>query len=284
MDLVQLRRSASLVACSLFFAASTQALSPSIGEVKDSRTTGDHFAELEIEVKFIGDELSSYKAVRPRISAVVDDSGRNLLDPKRESTSFEDLTRFGQQSNSVRLKFKNPARKASVISQFKGNFEFYNPSNDPNATVRIANFLSKTGVPVVNSSLSNSGISLTVLTHADVEKQQAADTKKRQEEARKQGVPEEVVKAMSDMMGGFFGSDENSITYELSDPQQRIVSMRVVDAAGKEVDTQSTSWTDTKRTVSYSSKVPADATLELQILTDKSVAMIPVDLSNIALP
>lgn len=277
--------SGALLAFSIIIsAAPSRALVPSIGEVKDSRTTGEYFAELEVEVKFVGDEMASYKAVRPKIEAAVDDSGRNLVDPKNDSKTFEDLTRFGQHSNSIRLKFKNPARKASVISQFKGKFEFYNPDLDPNATVRLTHFLGKTGVPVANSSLSNAGISLTVLTKADLEKKQAAELKLKQEEARKQGMSEELVKSMAEMMGGFFGGGDNSITYELSDPQQRLVSMRVVDAAGKEIDTQSTSWSDSVRTVDYSSKVPDDATLELQVLTDKSIAMVAMDLTNIALP
>ena len=267
----------------LFSQSFAQALTPSVGEVKDSRTTGEFFAELEVELKFIGDEMSQYKAVRSQIETATDDTGKNLIEQKNEEPTFEELGGYGSK-NSIRLKFKNPARKAAVISQMKGKFEFYNPEADPNATVKIDHFLGKTGKLVSNTALSNAGISLTILTNEDLEKRRAEEQKKAQEEARKQGATEDMIQAMGSMMGGFFGTGDNTISYEIEDPKKRLVSFRVVDAGGKEIDRQSIMTSGNTRQVDYQSKVPADATLELQLLTDKAVAMIPVDLSNIALP
>lgn len=274
----------SSLASVLLIGMSAQALTPSVGEIKDSRTTGQFFAELEVEVKFIGDELVQYKAVRPAIEKAVDDTGRDILDADKKSSEFEELGRFGQQSNSIRLKFKNPARKAAMISQLKGKFEFYNPTLDPNALIKIENFLTKSGKPIQHPGLTSTGITLTVLSKEDYAKKAAADQKKAQDEARKQGMPEEVIKSMGALMGGFSEVGENSIVYEIKDPGQKLISYRVLDRSGKEIDRQSTMTTSDTRTVDYSQKVPNDATLELQLLTDKAVAMVPVDLTNIALP
>ena len=62
-----------------------------VGDVKDSRTTGKFFANLEIELKLMGDDLDGAKGLRCTVTKAVDDTGRNLLKEEREKSSFSDI-------------------------------------------------------------------------------------------------------------------------------------------------------------------------------------------------
>lgn len=274
----------ALFAALLLSSQSASALSPAVGEIKDNRSTGQFFNELEIEIKMIGDDLETYNAVRPRIDKAVDDTGKNLVDASKVENDFAELRQYGSLSNTVRVKLKNPSRKAMTVAELKGNLEFYNPALDPNATVKIANVLSQSGKPLTNPALKSAGISLTIISAADYKKNKEAETKKAQDEARKQGMSEEMIQSMAGFMGGMFEVSENSLMLELEDPAKKIVAYKLLDASGKEISRQSTMTSGNSITIDFDRPVPADASFEIQVLTDKSLAMVPINLTGIALP
>lgn len=48
-------------------------------EVKDSRSTGQFFNELEIKLALTGDDVAGARGIRTLVTRAVDDTGRNLL-------------------------------------------------------------------------------------------------------------------------------------------------------------------------------------------------------------
>src|SRR4051812_6356776 len=87
-----------------------------LGDVKDSRTTGQFFAGLDIELKLSGDTLEDAKSMKVTLESATDDTGRNLIDSGKMREGFEAVGAFGRR-NVVTLKLKNPARKAATVKE-----------------------------------------------------------------------------------------------------------------------------------------------------------------------
>ena len=69
-DMIYCLRLTTLLATllSITFSSTTFAISPSVSEVKDTRTTGKFFAGCEVEVSLVGDEMTDVIAMRKLLS------------------------------------------------------------------------------------------------------------------------------------------------------------------------------------------------------------------------
>ncbi len=271
----------SLIALLLLLPASTFAVQPQVGDVKDSRTTGQFFAGLEVQLKLLGDDAADIKSARITITEARDDTGRNLIDESKTSSEFTEIGRYN--SGAISCNLKNPARKATSIS-LKGTLEAYTPAKDPKATVRIPMVLSKSGVPIKDPSLAAAGITIVVLTKADSEKAQAEEKKRQEEELAKKGVAGAMGQALQSAFGGMFHLGENSLGMKIVDPQQKLISYRMVKSSGDEL--RRSSWTTggEMRQIEFSEEIPNDISLELLISTPQSMQKLPLELTNIVLP
>ena len=140
----------------------------SVTEVKDSRSTGQFFNNLEIKLKLTGDDVADVKAIRAVMTRAVDDTGRNLLNEEEKSREFKSLQDSGT-GPVVDLKFKNPARKASVIKEISGEVHLFMPEQDRTATVMIRKFKALTGKLLTDPALAKAGVQITVLTKKEYE-------------------------------------------------------------------------------------------------------------------
>lgn len=267
-----------------FFVEPVFAIQPAVGEVKDSRTTGQFFAGLEIEVKLVGDELADVQAMRTVLSKAVDDTGRDLIDKEKMSGDFEESSRFGGAPNSIRLQLKNPARKAANVSEITGEVELFTPSKDPNAVVVIPGFMKQTGKPLVNPALKAAGVEMTVLTKKDQDAKRAEEQKKAMEDAKAKGLDPKMAEQMGGFFSGMITGGENDLTFDIKDPSKKIVGVRLVDTQGKEIQRQSWMSMGGVQTYSYGQTIPQDASLEVKVLTPQSLTKVALNLTNIALP
>jgi len=258
----------------LIFSGSAVAIQPTVKEVKDSRSTGEFFNGLTIELNLLGDDVNDLEAIRVRLDRAVDDSGRNLLKSENSSNDFKELSQYGQRQNNLTLDLLNPARKATTVQEISGTIEGYAPSKDPNAVIRLPKFQALSGKPLEHAGLKASGVAFVYFSAAELKK-------KREEELKKMNGFEQ---GLNQAFGSMFGGDENSLNFEVNDPNKRLVKYRVLDAAGAEISTSSRSWSGTSHTLSFNEPVPMDATLEIQLLTDKSIVKTPLKLGSVPLP
>ena len=141
---------------------------PSVTSVTDQRTTGQSLSHLEINVKLVGDDAGSVRGIRTTIGDAVDDTGRSVL-PDDDKCQFEAVQETGSGQPSLTLKLKNPARRATVLKEIRGELQLFLPDRDPGATVLVSDFLNSVGKPLTEPSLVRAGIIVTVMTKKEFE-------------------------------------------------------------------------------------------------------------------
>lgn len=259
------------IAC-LFANSAFAAVTATVGEISDKRTTGKFFAGLEIELKLAGPELANAKGIRTIVTAATDDAG-NLLKKKDNqfaADGFEELQRafgggFGEKKADefqVKLEFANPARAAKAIKTLTGSIELLLPQQDP-ASIVTASVAKDAGKPLDNAALKAAGVEIKLLKPEPGAKKPA-------------GI------SFSPSLG------ENDLGYEIKDPKKKVASVEFFTAAGKKLETQgrmSSGFNDSKTvSVSFKEKPPADSVAKIYIVTAKSVLTVPLNLKDIALP
>jgi hypothetical protein len=252
-----------------------------VSEVKDQRSTGEFFNNLEIKLKLIGDDSSSVRGIKTSVSRAVDDTGRNLLRDDEKKDSFETLW---SGKAEVNLKFKNPARRAAVVKEITGELQLFMPDKDPAATLLIRDFMKKAGKPVTDSALTKAGIAVTVLTKKEYESLKKDEEKKAKETAQKQGLTQAMMSAFEGLLGAFFQVGENDLIFKISDPSGNLIDMDVVDANSTKIKSHGNMKSHDLTVLNYNEAVPADAQLRLFLKTQKSVISMPLRLVDVALP
>jgi len=252
-----------------------------VAEVKDQRSTGEFFNNLEIKLKLIGDDSSSVRGIKTSISSAVDDTGRNLLLDDERKDSFETLW---DGKVEVNLKFKNPARKAAVIKEITGELQLFAPDKDPAATVLSKGFMKKVGKPVNDPALTKAGVAVTVLTKKEYESLKKEEEKKAKEEAQKQGLTQAMISAFEGLFSGFFQVGDNDLLFKIKDPSGNLIEMDVIDASGVKIKSHGNMKSHDLMVLNYNEAVPVDAMLRLFLKTQKSVISIPLRLVDVALP
>ena len=139
-----------------------------VGEVSDKRTTGEFFSGLELKLLLAGPELADAKGVRVTVDSATDDTGKNLVDPKRAAFSddFKPLEEpFGLGPNKkkgtyeIALALVNPLRTAKTV-KLAGKAELMSPKADP-ASIVTASVAKAAGKPLVDAALKAAGVVIT---------------------------------------------------------------------------------------------------------------------------
>jgi hypothetical protein len=245
--------------------------------VKDTRTTGKFFAGLEVELAVIGDDVASARALRVTVAKATDDSGRSLLPGDARAPTFE--FRDGSAPSTLRLKLANPARRAAAVSEISGTIEVFLPSRDPGATVitPLAAAVAR-GKPVAAPALAAARLEVTPLTRRAWEDARAASQ-------RSAGtLATGLEKALEGLFGGFMQVGDNDLVLGVADPGNALVSVDVLDAAGKRVESQGTMTTAGLRVLKFGRALPADAQLRVLVTTPHALAAVPLQLRAVPLP
>ena len=276
--------------CSVFGvvagAVSAWAVEPKLGDIQDSRTTGQFFAGLKIDVDLIGDDLGDAKRMRVQPISAVDDTGRDLLDTDKNSRSseFEEVEKGAGSSRRVSLEFKNPARKATTIKELKGRIDLFVPKNDPSSIAIFDDLKSAYGKPLESEVLKQNGIEFiaidSIAYQADKKKQTAETTAK----AKADGVSDDQIKMMIEMAMAFDSVDEKSLALRIKDPNNKLIDFELRRANGEKVRLSSTMTTDQQKIVSYEDAIPADAKLVLYVGTPKAMVVKNFSFNDVALP
>jgi hypothetical protein len=258
---------------------SAQDIKIKVGEVKDSRTTGEFFAGLEIELKFFGDDLDNAKSMRCIITKAIDETERNLI-KEEEEPQFTDADKDNPGRMDITIKLKNPSRKSLTVKELAGEVEMYIPKNDPNAIVTLKNFTSQPGKSVVHNGLKENNIKLSILTTDQYE----SIKKKQKSEADTSGILGQMVSALSNLFGGFSEPGKNSIILQLTDPEARIINFDFMDQSGKIINSQGSTSSGDIHVYDFEKLMPKNAQLKLYLKTSSSIKKVPFILKDIDLP
>lgn len=273
-----------------------------VGEIKDSRTTGSFFAGLEVELKIMGDALVDAKAMRLSVDATVDDTGRNLIGEKTEKPEFKEIDLSGKTAATAKVELKNPVRQATAIQELSGSVELFIPRRDGESVVMVTNLSRNLGVPISAASLKAAGIELVIWNKNQFEARKKAEEQKLKKELavkpKKAGEDESedpgealaagLQKMFGSLFSGFARMEENSLAFQVTDPQSRLVGIEFVDERGKPIGNNGrmTMGGGKEKTSIYefSEKLPDAARVRIYILTSKATIKVPFKLTNVPLP
>lgn len=256
---------------------------PVVTEVQDQRSTGQFFfSNLEIGIKLLGDDASAVRAIRTLVDKAVDDTGRNILDRQKRNSQFKTL-QGGAQAETT-LRFRNPARKATVVKEVSGKLELFMPDRDPASTVLIGNILKRTAKPLDVPSLAKTGISVTVLTRKEYESLKKKEEEKGKNRAGDKVFEELALKMFERIFGGFMHVGENDLALKVSDPSAKVIDIDAVDKNGVRIKGVSTIKLQDFVILKSAKALPSDAQLRIFLKTRKSVVSVPLRLVDVALP
>ncbi len=258
----------------LLLVSSCFALDVSIGEIKDSRTTGSDFdSYLKLDLQLVGDEidLDNIKGVKTTIEKAVDDTGKNLINTEKTSSKFKALNKFTRVKNSTTLELKNPRRKAVTIASLSGTVEVFAPENDPESIVVVKNLSQHYGKSLPSEKLKNLGVNLVVSDP----KSQAA-TKEKNKAALTGG--------MGSLFTNFMTLKPNQLLFEIEDPKGSVVSYEIQDSNGVKLETAGSMSSGGSKRLNFRKNPPKDIQLVVFVKTPKAIKKADFNLKEIRLP
>ena len=285
----------AFLALSVSLAAHAQSgVGVELEEVTDDRySEGMLTGACRLQVNLTGNGLDKASAARIVVKEAKDDRGNSLYDEPMSN----DFTPRDQNNGSLQFSLKQPARAATSV-RIKGTVELYVPARDPNAIVKIDKALAKPDAPLASKGLKAAKVDLTLLSPAGYSKLMKtrkitdADIEKIRAEGKKRGVSEKEVEAMIGFAKAMEGMDESApdgsviLSGKKSD-FDRIFRVEVLGADGKPVDvgsrSSSTRGDDTVMMMQPNAPPPANASLQIFLLTDKSRLSFPFEM-NVPLP
>ena len=261
-------------------------------DISDTRSTDNFFAKLEVKAKLVGDVMADAKGVRSTITTAVDDTGRDLVNPKKagkaeESKGFEETD---GDDPEITLSLASPARSAKTVQKIEGTLEIFVPKLDPAARIIVPNVLAHTGSSLNQEGLEAAGMQVVVWNREEYtaykKKQEAAQ--KAAPKSDKSDIGEALVTGLKDAFSKMFGMSDtlgpNDIALTVVDPKSRMVSVEFENAAGEKIESQSQMTNGSSQTFSFDKPLPATARLRLFIATPASVITMPLTLSDVPLP
>jgi hypothetical protein len=280
---------ALLLLAPLLRAQSSRPAEVTVRAVNDRRTSGS-FAQLDIRLELPKVRSSEVAASRVIVSAARDNTGADLADPEagKDLEPNMRMAMGGEENNdpvNISVTLKMPSRKATTVKEVRGEIELYMPSKDPNSVAQISKFTSLAGKPLSHRALKANGVTITILTPA-----QLADERKRlgeikRKEAQASGYTGEDLDAVvASYLEGLLSVEPSDVAVRISDPQKRIQEITYIDAAG---ETKRVSSHDDQGITVLSTwgEAPApDWKLQVSMKTPKNVIRQPFTLANVALP
>ena len=265
------------------------------GDIRDNRTTDNFFGGLEVELKVLGDVLADARGIRLQVDKAVDESGKNLIDDKKVETDFSEISQSESGRAEVKIKLKNPARQAMVVQEISGSIELFIPARDPRAVALFPNFLRQTGTPFSSPSLKSAGIEATAWTKEQYDARKKAEDEKRKRAVKPKGsenLGESLAEGLATIFGSMFSAfedmSENSIAFQIQDPNSKLIAIEFEDPQGKAISRNGrmTIGDHKNRTEIYEfeKKLPPAARIKLLVLTPKASVRVPFKVSNLPLP
>jgi hypothetical protein len=267
-----------------------------VKEMSDNRIEAGGFGgSLEVKLTPSGSGLDKVVAARVRVKQARDDKGNDLVG-KNDPPDFQSRE---YDMGGLTVQLRNPARAAKTIS-LSGTIDMFVPSKDPNAIVKIPKALSKKDVPLSAKALATEKVTIRLLSaekySAEREKVKMTDEKAAQarEMAKKEGIGEkeieamiELARALQEMEGGPLPPGAIVLAGKEVD-LDRIQKIKVFKSDGTEISIpsrqSSTSSGETIMILQPEEVPPADAALEITLLTKKSTVSVPFELKGAQLP
>ncbi len=259
-----------------------------VGDVTDKRTTGQFFAECEVQLKIIGDAVADSLGIRAiRVRSAVDETGRDLMKEQEESSSLDSISSEQKSSLEKTIKLKNPARSAKFIRSLEGDVELFQPTPANGGVVIERRFMARPNQPVVSAALKKWKVELTYFTKEGFEAKKKEF--EQQKEAEKSDAGEKFGKALAEVFGSIFGGmaedDADSLRFVISDPDGRVAGLAFRDAKGKLIETKGRSRSGPLSTYNLEGGLPPDDTqLVIYLATPESIKVVPFKAENIPLP
>jgi hypothetical protein len=283
-----------ILLCAMPLAAQKNNLAVELEDVIDNRVAaGEWRGTLEFRFKLTGGGATLDKATAARIviKEANDDRGTKLTG---DEPRLPDFTARDVNMGMLQASVSSPARAASTV-KLKGTIELFAPSRDPNAVVTIQKALSKLDAPLSAKALTAAKVSITPLSptaYAAARKARKIDDAKIAEiraEGKKRGVSEAEIDAAIEMAKALDSMDEeppaNAVILQGKKADfDRIYRIDILGADGKPMDTPSRSTSsrgdnDSLMIINPSGELPANAALQVFLLTDKSRVTTPFELT-----
>jgi hypothetical protein len=271
--------------------AQKPAVQVELDEVSDNRVSaGPWVGSMELRVKLTGGAvLEKATAARVLVKEARDDRGTVLA----ESSAKADFTPREYNSGTLQFTLATPARAASSV-RLKGTVELFVPTRDPNAVVTIDKALAKLDTPLSAKALKAAKITLTPLSraaYAEKQKSMKLDDAKIAEiraEGKKRGVSDAEIEVAIGMAKALESMDEDLPEHAvmLSGSKadfDRVFRIEILGSDGKPMSTPSRSVStrgdSSVMTLQPSEAPPANASLQIFLLTDKSRVTSPFELT-----
>ena len=261
-----------------------------VDEVVDNRVNaGGWTGTLDLRVKLRGSPADKANAARIVVKEARDDRGTSLA----EGWKAPDFTPRDYNMGMLQVSLGMPTRAASSV-KVKGTVELFVPGRDPNAIVKIDKALAKLDAPLASKALKAAKVTITPMSregYAAAKKANQLDDKKIAElraEGKKQGVSEKEIEMAIEMAKAFENIDgdlpEGSVVLSgTASDFDKIFRIEVLGADGQPINTSgrsvSTRGESTIMTIQPSEPPPANAALQIFLLTDKSRVTSPFELS-----
>lgn len=243
---------------------------------------------LELRVLVNGKGMDNVAAARVIVKEAKDDKGNSLV----SKPTVPDFYPREYNNGTLQVAVGQPARNATSV-RMKGTIELYVPSRDPGANVKISNALAKLDKPLSAKALSAAKLEITPLSREGYAK--AAEARKIDEKAieqlraegKKQGAPEKEIELAIALAQAFEGmnddvSDTAVILSAKKSDFDRIYRIEVLGEDGEPIHMTSRGTSSrgesSLMTLNPSQPPPANATLQLMLLTDKTRVSVPFDL------
>jgi hypothetical protein len=264
-----------------------------LDDVTDNRVSaGQITGSLEIRVKLKGGaQLEKASAARIVVKEAKDDRGNALADSS--SKSAPDFTPRDYNSGTLQFSLRTPARTASSV-KLKGTVELFVPGRDPNAVVTVDKALGKLDAPLSAKALKAAKVNITPLSrtaYAAALKERKIDDKKIEEiraAGKAHGASEKDIETAIALAKAFDAMDTEPAANAVilsggKDDFDRVFRVEVLGADGKPIDTRGRS-TSTRgesaiMVLEPSEAPPANASLQLMLLTDKARVSYPFELT-----
>lgn len=249
---------------------------------------------LELRVQLNGKGLDKAAAARVLVKEAKDDKGNSLV---RQQASVPDFTPREYNNGMLQVAVGQPARSATSV-RLKGTIELYVPSRDPSANVKIDNALATLDKPLAAKALKAAKLEITPLSRegyaaaVKARKVTEKDIEKLRAEAKKEGIPEKELEVAIALAQAFSQMDDDvsDTAVVLSGKTadfDRIFRVEILGEDGQPIHITSRGTSSrgesSLMTLNPAQPPPANATLQLMLLTDKTRVSVPFDL-KVALP
>lgn len=217
-----------------------------VAESRHRSASNETGGRLTLQPKLDGEGLADARAFRLRLASAVDATGRDLLPEEPEPLRWEERP----SGPGLWIVLASPARRAAFVT-VSGTIELWIPSRDPGAELAIPRALARPGAALAAPGLRSAGLTLRLAPRGE-------------------------------------SSPTVVLLHGRSADVERVRSLRVLRADGTELSASGLQVTTAGEKGSLelllAEPPPADATLVLGLLTKRSVAAVPFELKEVALP